>query len=189
MKPSENLLKENFPHNLHEANIQANSKCEDYTLQGKPLSKVPFGVANTFQSNIQPCQGPIKTKISSNDRFIPQRKPINTAWAQQSIIDESNTKKKTSADKKKSKNLFKDLTGYDKCRVLNFRSEFSSNKKTGLDTLSQTDPFIFGRRAYAGVQNSVKRRVLPKRAEKVLDAPGLINDYYLNLIDWGANNL
>ena len=32
-------------------------------------------------------------------------------------------------------------------------------------------------------------RTLPKRAEKVLDAPGLINDYYLNLIDWGSNNI
>jgi cell division cycle protein 20 (cofactor of APC complex) len=34
-----------------------------------------------------------------------------------------------------------------------------------------------------------KQSKLPKKPEKVLDAPGLINDYYLNLIDWGRNNL
>lgn len=28
-----------------------------------------------------------------------------------------------------------------------------------------------------------------RKAEKVLDAPGLVNDYYLNLIDWGKNNM
>lgn len=25
-------------------------------------------------------------------------------------------------------------------------------------------------------------------AEKVLDAPDLIDDFYLNLVDWGSNN-
>lgn len=34
-----------------------------------------------------------------------------------------------------------------------------------------------------------KERTIPIYAEKVLDAPDLIDDYYLNLLDWSANNI
>jgi cell division cycle protein 20 (cofactor of APC complex) len=30
---------------------------------------------------------------------------------------------------------------------------------------------------------------LPQVADKVLDAPDLIDDFYLNLVDWGSNNI
>lgn len=33
------------------------------------------------------------------------------------------------------------------------------------------------------------KRIIPKHPEKILDAPELVNDYYLNLIDWGSKNL
>ena len=32
-------------------------------------------------------------------------------------------------------------------------------------------------------------RALPKSAEKVLDCPGLVDDYYLNLLDWSSTNV
>lgn len=31
-------------------------------------------------------------------------------------------------------------------------------------------------------------RVLPQQPERVLDAPELLDNYYLNLLDWGSNN-
>ena len=31
-------------------------------------------------------------------------------------------------------------------------------------------------------------RTLPTAPERVLDAPDLVDDYYLNLLDWGSNN-
>lgn len=33
-----------------------------------------------------------------------------------------------------------------------------------------------------------KRRVPPTSAHKVLDAPGFVDDYYLNLVDWSCAN-
>lgn len=33
------------------------------------------------------------------------------------------------------------------------------------------------------------KRFLPQIPEKILDAPELVDDYYLNLLDWGSNNL
>ncbi len=32
------------------------------------------------------------------------------------------------------------------------------------------------------------QRPIPTQSEKVLDAPDLVDDYYLNLLDWGNNN-
>ncbi|PXF48173.1 Cell division cycle protein 20-like [Gracilariopsis chorda] len=33
-----------------------------------------------------------------------------------------------------------------------------------------------------------KFRHIPQAPEKILDAPGLLEDFYLNLVDWGSNN-
>lgn len=40
----------------------------------------------------------------------------------------------------------------------------------------------------AGVRRN-KFRHIPTQPEKILDAPALLEDYYLNLIDWGSNNI
>ncbi|KAH6113516.1 hypothetical protein HBI69_130870 [Parastagonospora nodorum] len=39
----------------------------------------------------------------------------------------------------------------------------------------------------AGV-NAQSRRRIPSAPERVLDAPGLVDDYYLNLLDWSSGN-
>ena len=39
------------------------------------------------------------------------------------------------------------------------------------------------------VKSSIPTRPLPSSPEKTLNAPDLRNDYYLNLLDWGANNM
>jgi cell division cycle protein 20 (cofactor of APC complex) len=36
--------------------------------------------------------------------------------------------------------------------------------------------------------SGVKKRVPPYVAERILDAPGFADDYYLNLIDWSCSN-
>jgi hypothetical protein len=31
-----------------------------------------------------------------------------------------------------------------------------------------------------------KRRVIPRQAQKVLDAPGLVDDFYVDVLDWSS---
>ena len=38
-------------------------------------------------------------------------------------------------------------------------------------------------------ENSQKIRVISPTPEKILDAPDLKDDYYLNLMDWGNNGI
>lgn len=40
-----------------------------------------------------------------------------------------------------------------------------------------------------GIEIKKPPRTLPQNPEKILDAPELVNDYYLNLLDWGNNNV
>ena len=46
-----------------------------------------------------------------------------------------------------------------------------------------------GSAATASSQAAAARRRIPTTAERVLDAPGLLDDYYLNLLDWSSSNL
>ncbi len=42
----------------------------------------------------------------------------------------------------------------------------------------------------AGPRPSKKAfRAVPQAPERILDAPDLLDDYYLNLLDWGSNNV
>jgi len=36
---------------------------------------------------------------------------------------------------------------------------------------------------------SSKSRYIPQVSEKILDAPDIVDDYYLNLLDWGKNDI
>ncbi|BGP24836.1 WD repeat protein, cell division cycle 20, cofactorof APC complex [Rhodotorula toruloides] len=37
--------------------------------------------------------------------------------------------------------------------------------------------------------NAASRRRIPTQPERVLDAPGMVDDYYLNVVDWSSTNL
>lgn len=51
---------------------------------------------------------------------------------------------------------------------------------------------LYARPGAVGSSNGVytnKTRRIPTTAERILDAPGMINDYYLNLIAWSCTNI
>ncbi|EEH56365.1 uncharacterized protein MICPUCDRAFT_40257 [Micromonas pusilla CCMP1545] len=47
---------------------------------------------------------------------------------------------------------------------------------------------VYTNNASSGVKAKKNFRHVPNAPERILDAPELIDDYYLNLIDWGASN-
>lgn len=42
--------------------------------------------------------------------------------------------------------------------------------------------------ANAGARPKKAFRAVPQQPERILDAPDLVDDYYLNLLDWGSKN-
>ncbi|KAK9320463.1 WD40-repeat-containing domain protein [Lipomyces orientalis] len=66
-------------------------------------------------------------------------------------------------------------------RILAFKPEAPQSSKP-IDLRSQYN------RPLKPAVNAQLRRRLPTSAERILDAPGIRDDYYLNLLDWSRNN-
>lgn len=79
-------------------------------------------------------------------------------------------------------------------RVLNFGSPSASPLKPCGDSKygSATHESINALHSKMSCNADLKRktkRAIPTAPERVLDAPGLLNDYYLNLVDWNCKNI
>ena len=48
---------------------------------------------------------------------------------------------------------------------------------------------VYTNNASSGVKAKKNFRHVPNAPERILDAPELIDDYYLNLLDWNAENI
>ncbi len=74
--------------------------------------------------------------------------------------------------------------GQRKSRILAFKSKppagFENDSRKLLYTQNVATGQMKPRKAF---------RHIPQTAERTLDAPDLLDDYYLNLLDWSANNV
>jgi cell division cycle protein 20 (cofactor of APC complex) len=78
-------------------------------------------------------------------------------------------------------------------RILSFAAEPppASNEHSSLLAAYARGEAGIGRGAAASHQSSIaasQRRRIATTPERVLDAPGLVDDYYLNLLDWSSTN-
>ena len=126
-----------------------------------------------------------------HDRFIPRRSAMDISAAHYKMT-------------KENANINGDVKGRD------IDSKTSGEfQKTLADSMDATTSRVlaFKNKAPApadGYQNSLKvlysqnksKRVMTKvhrhiasAPERILDAPDIVDDYYLNLLDWGANNV
>lgn len=143
---------------------------------GGPLSLQEASKENqSFTAN---WENEKKKERQMGDRFIPLRE--NDYWNRKVLTN--------SAGNKKNEHVKRLLLNPDNeksnGRILRFNPCHRKKKDIYDEGITE-----IGLRRAAGKRSVRSKRTLPKRAEKVLDAPGLINDYYLNLIDWGINNL
>ena len=161
-------------------------------MQQNDCNTVPFN----FQQHNQGKLSQPKHSIQG-DRFIPYRganeckpstlvSPDNTEDIEISDEDSENTvSAKYTA--KNYKCIIKE--NYYACNtkenhVLNFAP---SNKKLPDPLISCVDTIYHAANTKMKLIKQKNRRI-PKIPEKILDAPEIVNDYYLSLIDWGAQN-
>ena len=48
---------------------------------------------------------------------------------------------------------------------------------------------LYSQNKISDYQRVKSTRHIPTAPEKILDCPDIVDDYYLNLIDWGSNNI
>ncbi|KAF7133371.1 hypothetical protein RHSIM_Rhsim09G0201900 [Rhododendron simsii] len=111
------------------------------------------------------------------DRFIPNRPDIDNARSK--LTDD----KENSAESKAYRQQLAGALNIDlKSRILAFKKPptrpagAKANPNYSSSATQQSKPTKPGRH-------------IPQTSERTLDAPGLVDDYYLNLLDWGSSNV
>ncbi|KAK9449169.1 ubiquitin-protein transferase [Limtongia smithiae] len=167
---------------------------------------VPYHESTLFGTGPAPPSGsttpkrPARKQIfkasAQRDRFIPSRSSTSTTMSRVDKNENNDCSLLSSgaSDCGDSSRYRPDATALayqssvaDACgfalnqRILAFKPEAPQSKKP-IDLRSQYN------RPLKPATNAQLRRRLPTSAERILDAPGIRDDYYLNLLDWSCSN-
>lgn len=136
-------------------------------------------------------QNKITNKIytqNTSDRFIPNRESMNFEVSQYQVLkDTTNSTEKTQNDSfatSLAENLsVPGIEKKDDPLVLTFKGKAPESKP-----FFHTTRMIYSENKIKE-QTQVLTRELPNNPERILDAPDLLDDYYLNLLDWNIGNI
>lgn len=165
----------------------ASGKTPTKRNEGK-TKKTPSKGTKKSPSRVTPAKTP-----NGGDRFIPSRSTTNFELSHYKILQQQNAEQNgdkannTSPSKREMQRLMgENLHGGDinNIRVLSYQikaPEPPEGYQNPLKVLySQT-------KTPASVRAST--RYIPQAADRILDAPEIIDDYYLNLVDWSNSNI
>lgn len=140
-------------------------------------------------------------KMMTGDRFIPDRNGINFDISHFNLTSSSSSKENVQqvqiaspAKERFQSSLSDAMFGGDasavkSTKVLAFKHKApaaSASFQNQMRTLYSANKAAAKGTASTSSTSSTRR--LPSVADKVLDAPGIRDDYYLNLLDWSAQN-
>ena len=151
---------------------------------------------------------PVKTPVSKKaqcDRFIPNRSAMDIDVAHYNVMKENETggrgggngmganeilsPSREEYNKQLAHNLLSDANGAaaSESKILAFKN------KAPAPPLGFENPMrsVYSANAPGGASIKSRRQVrhIPQAPERILDAPELLDDYYLNLLDWSCNNV
>ena len=118
-----------------------------------------------------------------SDRFIPQRGALDLADAHYELCKDENA---GGDDDTKRKALEKGLLNKtDKeARVLSFRNKAPAPPEGHTNSLK----VLYSQNKSQAREPTRSARAIPNQPSKILDAPDLLDDYYLNLVDWATTD-
>ena len=132
---------------------------------------------------------------SDMDRFIPNRSAVDLDLAHFSLIKENDVNKANQPQEtalvSPSKEEYKRRlaeglleNGSKNSRILAFKTKAPAPPE-GYDNVMRS---LYTANAGPRIPRK-QHRAIPQAPERILDAPELLDDYYLNLIDWNCNNV
>ncbi|XP_058103894.1 cell division cycle 20.2, cofactor of APC complex-like isoform X2 [Magnolia sinica] len=120
------------------------------------------------------------------DRFIPVRSAMDFDMAHY-FLTESKKEKENAAAASPSKEAYRkhlaETLMMNRTRILAFKSKPPA-PVDGIFQESCSDNVSTHQ-----LKSSKPRRYIPQSAERTLDAPEIVDDYYLNLLDWSSSNV
>lgn len=126
-----------------------------------------------------------KATPGHHDRFIPNRGAMDLANAHFNLMKENGNANHESPTRAQYNKTLASSLGADDSRVLAFKKKAPAppeGYENSLKVLYTQNKAKLGKTAKVN-------RFIPSAPERILDAPELLDDYYLNLVDWGASNI
>lgn len=129
------------------------------------------------------------SKLDGADRFIPSRTAIDFETSRFLLQQRSdlNSQAATMSPSKLQfqKQMEENLCGtdMDRCKIISYRNKAPINSEghpNGLKVLYTQN--------HSPAVKKANIRHIPQAPDRILDAPDIVNDYYLNLLDWSCNN-
>ncbi|PHT95852.1 Cell division cycle 20.1, cofactor of APC complex [Capsicum annuum] len=116
------------------------------------------------------------------DRFIPNRSAMDFDYAHYMLSGGKVTKEHVginSSSKEAYLKLLAQVFNMNRTRILTFKNK----PPPSVERVSESPSHI--------QQSKIvkKQRYFPQSAERTLDAPDILEDFYHNLLDWGSNNV
>eukprot|EP01090_Pellita_catalonica_P010333 TRINITY_DN21783_c0_g1_i1.p1 TRINITY_DN21783_c0_g1~~TRINITY_DN21783_c0_g1_i1.p1 ORF type:complete len:442 (+),score=67.71 TRINITY_DN21783_c0_g1_i1:81-1406(+) len=135
------------------------------------------------------------TRKASGDRFIPARSQMNIDVANYKLMSKENapnnlflkSPSKTSYRSSLASSILSHsgTTGLSQAKVLACKNKAPAPAETYQNHLR----ILYSQNNTQGAGIKKSHRVIRQQPVRVLDAPNLVDDYYLNLLDWGSNNM
>ncbi|BAF24562.2 Os09g0242300 [Oryza sativa Japonica Group] len=148
---------------------------------------VPLEVAGARGPYMPPLC--IKSKNPSakcyGDRFIPDRSAMDMDMAYFLLTEPKKEKENTdmlSPAEEAYKRLLAEKLLNNRSRILAFR-----NKPPEPEGIVQQ--LLYETLTSSQTKPARKCRHIPQSSERTLDAPGIVDDFYLNILDWGCKNV
>ncbi|GMH31860.1 hypothetical protein Nepgr_033704 [Nepenthes gracilis] len=134
----------------------------------------------SFQQQVLPR----KTSKENLDRFIPNRSPMDFDYAHYMLTEGWKGKENPAVNSPSREAYLKQLRealNMNRTRILAFKNKAPAPAPAEL----------FPRKCFSPQQAKPVRpkRRIPQTSERTLDAPDLLDDFYLNLMDWGSSNI
>ncbi|XP_049872484.1 cell division cycle protein 20 homolog [Pectinophora gossypiella] len=177
---------------MQKLSVSANQSCNNSVLSSNktPTRNEKKSKSKTPSKNKSPGRSktPTPNKASKTpnkaDRFIPSRSNSNYDLCHYMMTREEDKGEEVVAKTAASEALGRALTDTEPGRLLQYTCKAPAAPEGYQNRLR----VVYSQ---AKVPSSVKNttRYIPQAPERILDAPDLVDDYYLNLVDWSQSNI
>ncbi|CAL5225554.1 g8390 [Coccomyxa viridis] len=152
--------------------------------------RTPFSPARTNVDVSHRSGGPASAAKSKKpkqqlDRFIPSRSALDVDVSSYNLLKENAFVAEIPQKSEYAKLLEETLgTGSSNSRILAFKNKAPAPPEGHINHLAPLYTQNAGNRPAKKTF-----RAVPSAPERILDAPDLVDDYYLNLLDWSSTNV
>ncbi|XP_028401139.1 cell division cycle protein 20 homolog [Dendronephthya gigantea] len=152
-------------------------------LVNRSTNKTPSGSPNKKTPGKQRTP-----KTPSGDRFIPNRSSMNLDTSYYKVMSKEETEQENEGSPSKAefrKSMTENLCANElNAKILTYSNKAPVPREGYLNDLR----VLYCQNKTPGTSAKKNSRFISPAPERILDAPDLIDDYYLNLLDWSCNN-